>query len=129
MRLCVFAFDFVITSQGDNKKNILGLGSDASQAVGVVDVPADHAAVRVDATERAVDISCGGVFTCAVTSGGRVRCWGRQMFGELGVGPTIVGLNSPVSDSPAVGLAAGTVVQVRAHLQANVPSPAISCAR
>ncbi|PKN47309.1 MAG: hypothetical protein CVU59_03270 [Deltaproteobacteria bacterium HGW-Deltaproteobacteria-17] len=33
-------------------------------------------------------VSCGGMFTCAVTTDARVRCWGRNNFGQLGIGNT-----------------------------------------
>ncbi|MBU1070732.1 hypothetical protein KJ975_14310 [Myxococcota bacterium] len=33
-------------------------------------------------------VSCGGSFTCAVTTDAKVQCWGRNNFGQLGIGNT-----------------------------------------
>lgn len=33
-------------------------------------------------------VSCGGMFTCAVTTDAKVQCWGRNNFGQLGIGNT-----------------------------------------
>lgn len=42
-----------------------------------------------------VDIAAGFRHTCAVTSGGRAMCWGRNSFGQLGDGSHII-RSSPV---------------------------------
>jgi alpha-tubulin suppressor-like RCC1 family protein len=36
----------------------------------------------------ATQISAGGIHSCAVVSGGAVKCWGYNGFGELGDGST-----------------------------------------
>ncbi|MGH2960540.1 MAG: hypothetical protein ACRDKE_13110 [Solirubrobacterales bacterium] len=51
------------------------------------------------------DIAGGGSFNCALTTSGGVKCWGRQMSGQLGNGVT--NLNSATSPVDVVGLQSG----------------------
>ncbi|MBU1537418.1 hypothetical protein KKF84_19030, partial [Myxococcota bacterium] len=75
--------------------------------------------VRVSGlTDTVTDISAGSGFTCAVTSGGAVYCWGENLHGKLGTGdttdhfvPTLI--NTPLSDFIQVSAGASNACAVR----------------
>ena len=52
-----------------------------------------------------MQLATGGTHTCALTSGGFVRCWGNNQYGQLGYGNTHrIGDNEPVSSVGHVNL-------------------------
>ena len=56
-------------------------------------------------------ISCGGLFTCALTKGGGIWCWGENNYGQLGIASSAVQQNIPTP----VSLGSG-VIPAQAHL-------------
>jgi alpha-tubulin suppressor-like RCC1 family protein len=86
----------VVRCWGGNETGQLGYGNVAT--IGDDEAPA--AAGNVKVPDHAIRVGAGGGFTCALVVGGRVRCWGSNMNGRLGLGYVLPG---PIGDdeSPA----------------------------
>lgn len=63
---------------------LLGYGTD--EGIGDDETPADAGPVPIGVSGRAVDIGGGDDFVCTVFDSGRVRCWGSNHAGQLGMG-------------------------------------------
>lgn len=77
---CVVTEDGTVRCWGSSDEGALGYPG--VEQVGVDDVPADVG--DVDIGDTAVQVSAGAEHTCALTAGGRVRCWGSGDEGRLG---------------------------------------------
>lgn len=96
LHACAVTVSGGLTCWGDNTYG--QLGDDSSS----VPVPVPVGVVGLGSGVRAV--TAGGEHSCAVTTGGAVKCWGRNGFGQLGDDTTenqtapvdVVGLGSGV---------------------------------
>ena len=69
---------------GSATGGLLGYGN--LEAIGDDETPGDAGAVPIGVSGRVVDIAGGDDFVCAVHDSGRVRCWGSNHAGQLGMG-------------------------------------------
>jgi alpha-tubulin suppressor-like RCC1 family protein len=82
------------------------LGYGNTDAIGDDEAPGSVA--PVDLGRKAVAISVGGDHTCAILDNGRVRCWGANASGQLGIGTTdTIGDDEAPGSVPPVDLGAG----------------------
>ena len=90
---------------GLNNGGQLGLGSTHSnnRSIGDDELPNSVGTVSLNSTVS--QISLGGSFSCAIVSENRVRCWGYNASGQLGLGHTnTIGDNELPSSQPVVSL-------------------------
>lgn len=104
---------------GANDAGQLGLGH--TNAIGDDEDPADVADVDVGGTATA--LAAGARHTCAVLTGGRLRCWGEGLDGRLGYGDELdVGDDEDPADVGDVDLEGRAVASVFAG-----PAAASTC--
>jgi len=76
MHTCAILAGGAVSCWGDDMSGQLGNGQMSGSSV--VPVPV------MGLTSGATSIAAGGAFTCAVVSGGAVKCWGDGLHGQLG---------------------------------------------
>ena len=76
---------------GKNLDGELGIGSTTQQTTPQL--------VNLGSGVKAVDVSVGAAFTCAVTDAGAVMCWGSNYAGKLGIGSAGSNYSTPQNAS------------------------------
>jgi alpha-tubulin suppressor-like RCC1 family protein len=77
--ICVLILDGGVKCWGDNLQGQLGDDTVTQQST-PIDV--------IGLESGIVDIAAGGLHTCALTSDGKIKCWGANFAGQLGDGTT-----------------------------------------
>jgi alpha-tubulin suppressor-like RCC1 family protein len=100
---CALISDGTVECWGDNTYGQLGNGTSVGQS---------STPVQVTDITSATAISSGSSHSCALLSGGPVKCWGLNGNGELGNTTTTTGSSTPVQVS---GLASATEVSASSY--------------
>jgi alpha-tubulin suppressor-like RCC1 family protein len=72
---------------GDGSEGQLGLGTTAEHRT-----PADVPTLSSGVTS----VDCSGNHSCAILTGGELKCWGSNFYGQVGIGSTVSPQTSPV---------------------------------
>lgn len=78
------ACHLAIRCWGNNELGQLGYGNKTTLG----DDPGELPTPAVQLGEPALSVEVGDVHTCAVLTDGRVKCWGHNAYGGLGIGTT-----------------------------------------
>ena len=98
---CAVLDDGAVRCWGRNTKGQLGIGS----TVTIGDGPGEMPPASVNLGGLAARVSCGVNHSCALMNDGKVRCWGENTFGQLGIGSTVTIGDGPGEMPPvAAGL-------------------------
>jgi alpha-tubulin suppressor-like RCC1 family protein len=96
---------------GENNEGELGIGDMQRRGDGPGEMGDALPGVDLGAGQTAVAIAAGGYHTCAILTGGSVKCWGGNGWGELGLGINAVALGDGPGEMgdalPAVDLGSG----------------------
>jgi cysteine-rich repeat protein len=99
---------------GSNVDGELGLGDNDNRGDDPNEMGDQLATIQLGTDLRVEALAGGSNGNCAVLTGGRVKCWGRNTYGELGLGDTTTRGEQPgqMGDAlPAIDLGSGRTVQ------------------
>lgn len=114
---CALLTSGAVKCWGDNAEGELG--------VDPLDVASSSTPIAVAALADVIQLGAGQFHTCAVLSGGAVKCWGRNGEGELGNNANKPSF-TPVSSGPLGGSAVAVAAGSR-HTCALLEGGKVSC--
>lgn len=110
--VCARLADGTIKCWGRNSVGQLGLGDMIDRGAAPTDMGDSLPRVDLGAAKKAVQIAVGDEFACALLDDGRIKCWGRNESGQLGLGDSLPRGTQPgeMGDAlPPVDLGVGKV--------------------
>lgn len=133
---CVLLDDGTVKCWGENFHGQLGQNSDAVYGKEAGSMGNALPTVPLGPNFESVFVDSGGEFNCALSSAGDVKCWGRNEFGQLGLGDNVtrggqftasdMGVNlAPVNLGP--GLAAEKIALGGMHACAVLRGGGLKC--
>lgn len=130
---CAILDDHSVKCWGDNGYGQLGIGSTIDRGGAVADMGNNLPVVPLGAGRTALALTAGGQFTCALLDTHAVKCWGRNDYGQLGLGATDNRGDAAgeMAALPAVDFGAGRTVTSLAsndsHTCAVLDTGAVKC--
>jgi alpha-tubulin suppressor-like RCC1 family protein len=117
LHTCALLNDGSVKCWGDNSLGRLGLGDTAIRGDGPNEMGDNLPVVDLGAGQLAMELSAGFSHTCAILQDGRLKCWGYNDIGQLGLfdpenpqagdEPNEMGDDLPVVDLGAGALVSG----------------------
>ncbi len=107
---CAILDDGALKCWGANVSGDLGLGDTATRGDGANEMGADLTAIALGTNVKAAQVATNNAHTCAILTDGRLKCWGNNGDGQLGVGDTAARGDAPgeMGDAlPFVDIGAG----------------------
>ena len=85
---CALSMNNRVKCFGDNSNGQLGIGTQSNRGGQPGELGDDLPFVDLGSEFTPIQIDCGRYFTCALSTGGNVKCWGDNGNGQLGQGDT-----------------------------------------
>ena len=86
----------------------------------------NHARAQTPLTGIA-KIAAGNGHTCATTLSGGVKCWGSDLYGQLGINNPLLGVSRVALDVQGLGGAVSAIAPAGAHTCALTTSGGVQC--
>lgn len=86
--VCALIEDGSVKCWGYNENGALGLGDANHRGDQSGEMGANLPPVDLGTNEVATAIAAGWSYSCALLEGGRIKCWGENDYGQLGLGDT-----------------------------------------
>lgn len=103
---------------GFNQYGQLGQGDSVNRGTAGGDMGDNLSVIDFGVGQTVVDLASGAYHNCVVLKGGQLKCWGRNVFGQLGIGSTAdMGDNANemgVNLSPVSAASGATILSVGA---------------